>query len=102
MPQTFSLLLMKSLHEENTAAAVKRVYDMRDALNVLNLEDEQSASIKVWRALECPGIDESHLASRFRQGLMLGCFINPAFLSCTEGRRFCSFLFGMQCVVNKF
>lgn len=47
VPQTFSFLLMKSLHEEVTAASVKRVYALRDALLVLDLDSEESNSLKV-------------------------------------------------------
>lgn len=108
VPQTLSYLLMRSMHESMTAASVKRVYAMREALVVLDWDDEDSEPLKVSRAVRVETARHPivlllpfstavphHL---LLQGILTQCFITPIFLSTTEGQRFCSYIMCLQYV----
>ncbi len=43
IPQTLTYMLLKSLHETAKAVDVKRVYNFRNGLRVLDLQDERCA-----------------------------------------------------------
>lgn len=73
-PQTLPYFLVSSL-EQGTAAAVKRCHAMRKALELFDFEDPSIGDLK---------------------RLLLRAAFAPAFLRCTEGRRFLAFLFTLQ------
>ncbi|CAM9644328.1 unnamed protein product [Chrysoparadoxa australica] len=68
-------LLATALQEDGTAADVKRMYAMRNALLLLDFDDRKS--------------------SEDMRELLLRALINPAFLRCAEGQRFLTFIFGL-------
>ena len=128
VPQTLSYLLMRSMHESVTAASVKRVYAMREALVVLDWDDEDSEALKVgylwaivgacvltvlrtggplpvlvaWEDERVEAANPSHPVALcphlVSQGILAQCFITPVFLSTTEGQRFCSYVMCLQYV----
>ncbi|KAL7538289.1 hypothetical protein ACHAXR_008448 [Thalassiosira sp. AJA248-18] len=70
--QLIPLLLVKSLEDTAQKNDVKRLYSIRDAINLLDFEDESIASLKL------------HL---------LRTVSNPLFLQSVEGRKFITHLF---------
>ena len=68
--QLIPFLLLSSLGPNSTDADVKRVFNIRKAILLLDFEDESIESIK---------------------SLLLRCYLHSAFLRVKEGRRFLSF-----------
>lgn len=75
VPQLIPYLLIISLSPAAHDADVKRLYNIRSALQLLDFDDISIDSIR---------------------SLILRCFIHPAFLRLAEGRRFLSFLFRLH------
>lgn len=75
VPQTVTYLLMNGLAEGARASDVKRIFAFREALLVLDFEDESSATLR-------------HILQQ--------CAISPLFLGVGEGKRFLSYLFGLH------
>jgi hypothetical protein len=73
--QLIPYLLIISLSPAAHDADVKRLYNIRSALQLLDFDDISIDSIR---------------------SLILRCFIHPAFLRLAEGRRFLSFLFRLH------
>jgi hypothetical protein len=73
--QLIPYLLIVSLGPAAHDADVKRLYNIRSALQLLDFDDISIDSIR---------------------SLILRCFIHPAFLRLAEGRRFLSFLFRLH------
>lgn len=75
VPQTISYLLVSALHEQATAADVKRLWAWRGALGVLDYSDPSVGALKK---------------------LLLHCAIKPLVLRCAEGRKLLVHLFGLH------
>jgi hypothetical protein len=73
--QLVPFLLLKALSEEARDADVKRLFGVRGALLLMDLDDASSDTLK---------------------GLLLRCTMHPRFLKTEIGRRFVVFLFGLQ------
>mmetsp|Transcript_50826 Transcript_50826/g.99634 ORF Transcript_50826/g.99634 Transcript_50826/m.99634 type:complete len:1179 (-) Transcript_50826:273-3809(-) len=71
-PQTITYLLFRSHDTSGSKADVERVFRLREALNLLDFDDESIDTVK---------------------HLLLRCMISPLYLRSGEGRRFLSFLF---------
>jgi condensin-2 complex subunit G2 len=76
VPQTIPLLLANSLQKGAKKNDVKRVWNMREALNLLEYEEESVL-----------------------QELLLRCIISPLYLNSVEGKKFLYFIFNMNPVL---
>ena len=75
MTQLIPYLLIAALSPAAHDADVKRLFNIRTSLLLLDFDDETIESIR---------------------SLILRCFIHPAFLRVSEGRKFLSFLFSIH------
>ncbi|EGD83553.1 hypothetical protein PTSG_04158 [Salpingoeca rosetta] len=75
VPLTVSQLLVRALVVDAKSAAVKRVFAIRDAFELIDLSGDSSESLR---------------------GLLLQAFVNPNFVTLLEGQRFLSFIFGLN------
>eukprot|EP00051_Salpingoeca_urceolata_P017934 m.249024 g.249024 ORF g.249024 m.249024 type:complete len:1108 (+) comp19082_c0_seq4:119-3442(+) len=75
VPQTMSFLLVQSLSADAKPARVKRVFAFRHALMLLDFNDDTADALKA---------------------ILQQCLVSSLYLTCTEGRRFLSFLFGLS------
>jgi hypothetical protein len=76
VPQTIPLLLANSLQKNAKKNDVKRVWNMREALNLLEYEEES-----------------------LLQELLLRCIISPLYLNSVDGKKFLYFIFNMNPVL---
>lgn len=74
VPQTITYLLSKALEMGAKQVDVKRVYNMKNALLLLDLNEEDNILIE----------------------LLLRAVISPTFLGCQDGRRFVVFIFHLH------
>ncbi|XP_071503358.1 condensin-2 complex subunit G2-like [Diadema antillarum] len=75
VPNTIMYFLVKTLQPSGTGADIKLLYTMREAFSHLSLTDESSKALKE---------------------LLEQCIISPTYLKVDEGRKFLSFLFGLE------
>lgn len=75
VPLTIFYLVLQTLEEGAKAATIKRLYDFRSALLLLDFQDDSSTQLK---------------------GLLLRCFIHPMFLRAADGKKFLVYLFGLH------
>ncbi|KAJ3423558.1 condensin-2 complex subunit g2 [Anaeramoeba flamelloides] len=75
IPQTVCYLLLRSLDVQAKISEVKRVYNLRSGLKLLDFEDNSTEWLKT---------------------LLLRCVICPLYLKSNEGQKFISFLFQLD------
>ena len=92
LPATIMTLLIGALDKEARSADIKRLYEYRSALLLLDFQDERcwflSRSL-LWSA------NPSTSATVLKQ-LLLRCAMNPLFLRTSEGKKFLIYLFGVH------
>jgi len=78
IPQTIPYLLSNSLQKNSKKSDVKRIWNLKHSLNLLDLEEENVI-----------------------QELLLRCVISPFYLNLSEGKKFIQFIFTLNSTLNK-
>ena len=91
VPQTMTYLLLKSIHENAKAIDVKRIYNLRHGLRLLDFQDERFVNVARFRAF----LQLSNCSAVTMKRLLLSCTINPLFLRTADGIKFIAYLFSI-------